>query len=107
MTGADNLTLHVRLCTQNRFTIPAATSSKVITKGSTVQFVKECIEEHEESDHLAVARQVLMFRGLFLSDNTKTLEEYGVVKNNAGLHLVKRVTPEAPPGGYAFIPAVG
>jgi len=101
MTGADNLTLHVRLSTENRFTIPAATSSKVITKGSTVQFVKECIEEHEQSDHCAVARQRLIFRGRILSDNTKTLEEYGVVENNAVLHLVKGSAPAAAPRSVA------
>lgn len=81
------LTLHVRMSTGSRFSIGGSDSN--VTKNSTVGEVKQLIADNEGSDHCPVERQRLIFRGRILSENSNTLEQYGVTENDAVLHLVK------------------
>ena len=93
------MTLHVRMSTGARFTIPGPGSSLTITTSTTLQQVKQCIAEHDGSDRCPAERQRLIFRGRILAENTKTLAEYGITENDAVLHLVKGSAPPSAPGG--------
>lgn len=92
----SKLTLHVRMSTGSRFSIGGSESN--VTKESTVGEVKQLIAVNEGSDHCPVERQRLIFRGRILSENSNTLEQYGITENDAVLHLVK--------GSAAVPPAV-
>ena len=84
---SKSFTLHVRMSTGARFSIGGPGSS--LTPSSSVAEVKQCIAEHDGSDRCPVDRQRLIFRGRILSENSHTLEQYGVTENDAVLHLVK------------------
>jgi len=83
-----SFTLHVRMSTGARFSIGGGQGSS-LTPSSSVAEVKQCIAEHDGSDRCPVDRQRLIFRGRILSENSHTLEQYGVTENDAVLHLVK------------------
>jgi len=70
-----SLTLTIRLTSSSRFDVGSCGS---ISPSSTIQHVKELISEREESEHCAVERQRLIHKGRILSDNTRTLADYGI-----------------------------
>ena len=84
------LTLTIRLSSSARFTLPADGTSS-ITPSTTILQVKQLISQHADSGHVEVDRQRLIYKGRILSENTKTLGEYGI--NGEGsetvLYLVK------------------
>ncbi|KAL7470242.1 hypothetical protein ACHAXS_010479 [Conticribra weissflogii] len=106
-TGNHNrsLKLTIRLSTSQRFEIGDASSSSssprsVITPSSTIRQVKEIIAAREESGHCPVARQRLIYKGRILSEEGRTLADYGVGSGAAGdqgivLYLVKGSAPAA------------
>ena len=84
-----SLTLTIRLTSSVRFDIGSCGS---ITPQSTIQHIKELISQRDESDRCSVDRQRLIHKGRILSDNTRTLSDYGIGANsgeNAVLYLVK------------------
>lgn len=85
--NSNKLTLHVRMSTGSRFSIGGGGTN--LTKASTVGDVKQLIAENDGSDKCPVERQRLIFRGRILSENSNTLEHYGITENDAVLHLVK------------------
>jgi ubiquilin len=92
------LTLTIRLSTSARFTLPAAGSSP-ITPSTTILQVKELISQHDDSGRVEVARQRLIYKGRILSENDKTLAEYGINEATSGetvLYLVKGSGGAAP-----------
>lgn len=76
-TGNHNLSLKltIRLSSSARFDIGSCGS---ITPSSTIQHVKTIISQREESDNCAVERQRLIYKGRILSDNSRTLADYGI-----------------------------
>ncbi|KAL9183438.1 hypothetical protein ACHAXT_004294, partial [Thalassiosira profunda] len=89
MTGDASLTLTIRISSSVRFDIG---SDGGITANSTIRQIKEIISQREESDRCAVERQRLIFRGRILSEDTRTLADYGIPGDNTGgiiLYLVK------------------
>ncbi|KAK1736506.1 ubiquilin family protein [Skeletonema marinoi] len=76
-TGNHNLSLKltIRLSSSTRFDIGSCGS---ITPSSTIQHVKTIISQREESDNCAVERQRLIYKGRILSDNARTLADYGI-----------------------------
>mmetsp|Transcript_3801 Transcript_3801/g.8533 ORF Transcript_3801/g.8533 Transcript_3801/m.8533 type:complete len:118 (+) Transcript_3801:288-641(+) len=108
-TGNHNrsLKLTIRLSTSQRFEIGDTSSSSssssprsIITPSSTIRQVKEIIASREESGHCPVARQRLIYKGRILSEEARTLADYGVGSGAAGeqgivLYLVKGSAPPA------------
>lgn len=95
-TGNHNLSLKltIRLSSSSRFDIGSCGS---ITPSSTIQHVKTLISQRDESDHCAVERQRLIYKGRILSDNTRTLADYGIGSDSSGdgiiIYLVKGSAP--------------
>jgi uncharacterized ubiquitin-like protein YukD len=92
-TGNHNLSLKltIRLSSSTRFDIGSCGS---ITPSSTIQQVKTIISQREEADHCAVERQRLIYKGRILSDNTRTLADYGIGRGDTSgdgiiIYLVK------------------
>jgi len=85
------LTLTIRLSTSARFTLPASGSSASITPATTILQIKELISQCEESGRVEVSRQRLIFKGRILSEDNKTLGEYGIQEGGGEtvLYLVK------------------
>jgi len=88
--GEPTLTLTIRLSSSSRFDIGSCGS---ITPSSTIQHVKDLISQREESGMCASDRQRLIYKGRILSDDTRTLADYGIGtgNDNSGivLYLVK------------------
>ena len=88
--GEPTLTLTIRLSSSSRFDIGSCSS---ITPSSTIQHVKDLISQREESGMCASDRQRLIYKGRILSDDTRTLADYGIGtgNDNSGivLYLVK------------------
>lgn len=109
-TGNHNLSLKltIRLSSSSRFDIGSCGS---ITPSSTIQHVKTLISQRDESDHCAVERQRLIYKGRILSDNTRTLADYGIGGDSSGdgiiIYLVKGSAPNtnAAAGGGAGVTA--
>jgi ubiquilin len=109
-TGNHNLSLKltIRLSSSSRFDIGSCGS---ITPSSTIQHVKTLISQRDESDHCAVERQRLIYKGRILSDNTRTLADYGIGGDSSGdgiiIYLVKGSAPNtnAAAGGGAAVTA--
>ena len=109
-TGNHNLSLKltIRLSSSSRFDIGSCGS---ITPSSTIQHVKTLISQRDESDHCAVERQRLIYKGRILSDNTRTLADYGIGGDSSGdgiiIYLVKGSAPNtnAASGGGAGVTA--
>lgn len=109
-TGNHNLSLKltIRLSSSSRFDIGSCGS---ITPSSTIQHVKTLISQRDESDHCAVERQRLIYKGRILSDNTRTLADYGIGGDSSGdgiiIYLVKGSAPNtnASAGGGAGVTA--
>ena len=105
MTGgvsSNSLTLTIRLSSSARFEIG---SCGTITPNSTIQQVKQIISQREESGNCAVERQRLIFKGRILSENTRTLADYGIssedVSSGIVLYLVKGGAASGSGGGNA------
>ena len=75
MTGNALLTLTIRLSSSVRFDIGSCGS---ITPTSTIHHVKELISQREESGMCDIGRQRLIFKGRILSENSRTLSDYGI-----------------------------
>lgn len=88
-TTTGSLKLTIRLSSSARFDIG---SCGTITPSSTIQHVKTIISTCEESGNCAVERQRLIYKGRILSDNSRTLADYGIGANSADgiiIYLVK------------------
>jgi len=90
-----SITVTVRLGTSIRFTIPKPNSGDIITPNSTIARVKTIIMKEEACENCPVERQRLIYKGRILSDDTRTLGDYGLMESNQNLHLVKgsAITP--------------
>jgi ubiquilin len=99
------ITLTIRLSTSARFTIPSP-NSPPITTSTTILQVKQLISQHEDSGRVEVARQRLIYKGRILSEDEKTLGEYGIQEGGGEtvLYLVKGSAP-ASTGGSGGTPA--
>lgn len=103
-TGNHNLSLKltIRLSSSSRFDIGSCGS---ITPSSTIQQVKTIISQREEADHCAVERQRLIYKGRILSDNARTLADYGIGGDSSGdgiiIYLVKGSNSGGGSGGVA------
>lgn len=84
-----SITITVRLSTSTRFTIPKPDSGDIITSNSTIARVKTIVAKEEACDYCPVDRQRLIYKGRILSDDTRTLGDYGLSGDNQTLHLVK------------------
>merc|ERR1719296_321993 len=92
---ASSITLTIRLGTTTRFTIPSNdNTTTTISLSSTILQVKQCIALEEAADCCPVERQRLIFKGRILSDDSRTLSDYGVTAENKTLHLVKGGAPK-------------
>jgi len=85
----SSIILTVRLGTSIRFTIPKPDSGDIITPNSTIARVKTIIAKEEACGNCAVERQRLIYKGRILSDDTRTLADYGLTESNQNIHLVK------------------
>lgn len=91
-TGNHNLSLKltIRLSSSARFDIGSCGS---ITPSSTILQVKTIISQRDESDHCAVERQRLIYKGRIMSDNSRTLADYGIGGDSSAdgiiIYLVK------------------
>mmetsp|Transcript_8214 Transcript_8214/g.10092 ORF Transcript_8214/g.10092 Transcript_8214/m.10092 type:complete len:546 (-) Transcript_8214:308-1945(-) len=107
--SSENITLIIRLGTTIRFTIPSTSSNNItITVNSTIQDVKSLIALEEACDRCPVERQRLIYKGRILSDDSRTLSDYGVAGDNQTLHLVKGNAPRgstAPSPSHAPVPS--
>lgn len=89
--------MNVRMSTSTRFVIPNPENNDLITASSTILHVKNIIAKQEACGNCPVERQRLIFKGVILSDNTRTLADYGLSIDNQTIHLVKgRAEPAAP-----------
>ena len=91
-TTGSSLKLTIRLSSSARFDIGSC--GTIITPSSTIQHVKTIISTREESGNCAVERQRLIYKGRILSDNSRTLADYGIgAANNSAdgiiIYLVK------------------
>jgi len=93
MASISSITLTIRLGTTTRFTIPS-NDATTISLSSTILEVKQCIALEEAADRCPVERQRLIFKGRILSDDSRTLSDYGVTAENKTLHLVKGSAPK-------------
>lgn len=84
-----SLSVTVRLSTSIRFTIPKPDSGDTITPSSTILEVKNSIAKDEACGNCPVDRQRLIFKGRILSDDSRTLADYGLTTDNQTIHLVK------------------
>lgn len=91
-----NLVLNVRLSNASRFTIGSA-DSPTLTPSSTILQLKQVIATTAESGNCEVARQRIIYKGRILSDNSKTLFDYGLTETNQTVHLVKGSAPASSP----------
>lgn len=85
-SGSQNgVTIGVRMSTAARFDI------RVESLDQTILSVKHVIATKEESGKCPVERQRLIYKGRILSDDSRTLRDYGLVEGSspATLHLVK------------------
>lgn len=105
--ASPSITLTIRVGTSTRFTIPS-NESATISLSSTILEVKQCITAEEAADRCPVERQRLIFKGRILSDDSRTLSDYGVTPENKTLHLVKgsapRNTGDSSSGGATATP---
>lgn len=76
------------MTSSSRFTIGGS-----ITPSSTVLSIKELISNEEASGRCPVERQRLIYKGRIMSENSKTLRDYGIVANDQTVHLVKGAAP--------------
>ena len=83
--GEPTLTLTIRLSSSSRFDIGSCGS---ITPSSTIQHVKDLISQREESGMCASDRQRLIYKGRILSDDTRTLADYGIGTGNDNSGIV-------------------
>lgn len=81
------ITIKIRMSTAATFTIGA--DSEIITPASTIRLVKDIISHHEQSGNCSADRQRLIHKGRILSDDSKTLEDYGILDSEQTVHLVK------------------
>jgi len=81
----NGVTIGVRMSTAARFDI------RVESLDQTILSVKQVIATKEESGKCPVERQRLICKGRILSDDSRTLRDYGLVEGSspATLHLVK------------------
>ena len=90
MTGDLPLKLTIRLSSSSRFDIGSCNSIK---SSSTIGHVKTLISQREESGNCEVGRQRLIYKGRILSDDTRTLSDYGIGTGDSSdgivLYLVK------------------
>ena len=93
-----SLTLTIRLTSSVRFDIGSCGS---ITPQSTIQHIKELISQRDESDRCSVDRQRLIHKGRILSDNTRTLSDYGIGANPGETPVLYLVKSNAGSGGSA------
>lgn len=93
---SENLVLNVRLSNASRFTIGSADSS-ILTPSSTILQLKQLIASSSESGNCEVARQRIIYKGRILSDNSKSLREYGLTESDQTIHLVKGSVPASTP----------
>lgn len=84
-----SITITVRMSTSTRFTIPRPDSGDIITANSTIARVKTIIAKEEACGNCAVERQRLIYKGRIMSEDTKTLADYGLQGENQTIHLVK------------------
>jgi len=84
-----SITITVRLSTSTRFTIPKPDSGDIVTSNSTIARVKTIIAKEEACDNCAVDLQRLIYKGRIMSDDTRTLGDYGLSGDNQTIHLVK------------------
>ncbi len=90
---SNKITINIRMSTAARFTITSATPS------NTIMELKEMIAYDEGSGNCPVERQRLIYKGRILSENTKTLQEYGINgESEETVHLVKGSVPRNNPG---------
>lgn len=89
-TSSTSLQLTIRLSSSSRFVIG---SCGTITSTSTIRQVKDIIALREESGNCAVERQRLIHKGRILSDDGRSLADYGITGADASgetvLYLVK------------------
>jgi ubiquilin len=103
-TGNHNLSLKltIRLSSSTRFDIGSCGS---ITPSSTIQQVKTIISQRDEADHCPVERQRLIYKGRILSDNARTLADYGIGAGDSSsgdgiiIYLVKGSAANTTGGG--------
>lgn len=81
------ITIKIRMSTAATFTIGA--DSETITSASTIRVVKDIISHHEQSGNCSIERQRLIHKGRILSDDSRTLGEYGILDSEQTIHLVK------------------
>lgn len=84
-----SITITVRMNTSTRFTIPKPDSGDIVTSNSTIARVKTIIAKEEGCGNCPVERQRLIYKGRILSDDTRTLGDYGLSGDNQTIHLVK------------------
>lgn len=89
---SDNLTINVRMTSAARFVINGHNGTN-ITPSSTILFIKQVIANDEASGKCPVERQRLIFKGRILSENHKTLRDYGITSSDQTVHLVKGSAP--------------
>jgi ubiquilin len=96
------LTLTIRLSTSSRFTLPAP-DAPPITPSTTILQIKQLISQHQDSGHVEVGRQRLIYKGRILSENDKTLSDYGINEGSGEtiLYLVKGSGGAAPTAASA------
>lgn len=97
---SENLVLNVRLSNASRFTI-GSTDSSILTPSSTILQLKQLIAGASESGNCEVARQRIIYKGRILSDNSKSLREYGLAESDQTIHLVKGSAPAPTPSPNA------
>lgn len=100
----SRITVCIRLGTSVRFTIPKADSGDILTSNSTILQVKTLISKEDACDKCSVARQRLIYKGRIMSDDARTLNDYGLSGDNQTIHLVKgadRSSPNNPASGAA------
>ena len=100
MTQSSSLTIHIRLTSAAKFTLCGMFPS------STILQVKQRIANEEASGNVPVERQRLIYKGRILSDDSRSLSDYGIVEDNQTLHLVKGAAaaaaqPPTPAAGIA------
>jgi len=98
-----NLNINVRMSTSARFTI--GDTNNTITSSSTVLQLKQAISKEEASGNCEVGRQRLIYKGRILSDDTRTLSDYGIVEDNQTIHLVKGSAPSSTGSASQSVPS--
>ena len=89
---SEELTVNIRMSNAVRFVV-GPSSEPPISRMSTILQVKQAIANDSSSGDCPVERQRLIFKGRILSDDSKTLEDYGLVESDQTIHLVKGSAP--------------